>query len=79
MDRDGTKIGFDLELTRAVSDAVSVPVIASGGVGHLQHLADGIRTGGADAVLAASIFHYGEYTVAQAKQLMASQGITVRQ
>ncbi len=79
MDRDGTKIGFDLELTRAVSDAVPVPVIASGGVGNLQHLADGIRKGGADAVLAASIFHYGEFTVAQAKALMASQGIVVRQ
>jgi imidazole glycerol-phosphate synthase subunit HisF len=79
MDRDGTKIGFNLPLTRAVSDAVSVPVIASGGVGELQHLADGIRLGGADAVLAASIFHYGEYTVAQAKALMAAQGIMVRQ
>ena len=78
MDRDGTKIGFDLALTRAVSDAVSVPVIASGGVGNLQHLADGIRLGGADAVLAASIFHYGEYTVGQAKTLMAQQGIAVR-
>ena len=78
MDRDGTKIGFDLPLTRAVSDAVSVPVIASGGVGNLQHLADGIRLGGADAVLAASIFHYGEYTVGQAKALMAQQGIAVR-
>ena len=79
MDRDGTKIGFDLELTRAVSDAVPVPVIASGGVGTLQHLADGIRIGGADAVLAASIFHYGEFTVGQAKALMAAQGIAVRQ
>jgi imidazole glycerol-phosphate synthase subunit HisF len=79
MDRDGTKSGFDLELTRAVSDAVSVPVIASGGVGTLEHLAEGIRIGGADAVLAASIFHYGEFTVAQAKALMASQGIPVRQ
>ncbi len=78
MDRDGTKIGFDLALTRSVSDAVSVPVIASGGVGNLQHLADGIRLGGADAVLAASIFHYGEYTVGQAKALMAQQGIAVR-
>ena len=67
MDRDGTKSGFDLELTRAVADAVPVPVIASGGVGNLDHLADGVQTGGADAVLAASIFHYGEYTVAQAK------------
>jgi len=79
MDRDGTKIGFDLELTRAVADAVPVPVIASGGVGNLQHLADGIQIGGADAVLAASIFHYGEHTVAQAKALMASRGIPVRQ
>ncbi len=78
MDRDGTKIGFDLELTRAVSDAVPVPVIASGGVGTLQHLADGIRIGGADAVLAASIFHYGEFTVGQAKALLAAQGIPVR-
>jgi imidazole glycerol-phosphate synthase subunit HisF len=78
MDRDGTKIGFDLELTRAVSDAVSVPVIASGGVGSLEHLADGIQQGRADAVLAASIFHYGEYTVGQAKALMASRGIAVR-
>ncbi len=78
MDRDGTKSGFDLALTRAVSDAVPVPVIASGGVGNLQHLADGIRLGGADAVLAASIFHYGEYTVGQAKALMAAQGIEVR-
>jgi imidazole glycerol-phosphate synthase subunit HisF len=78
MDRDGTKSGFDLELTRAVSDAVPVPVIASGGVGNLEHLAEGIQKGGADAVLAASIFHYGEYTVAQAKTLMASRGIPVR-
>jgi cyclase len=79
MDRDGTKIGFDLELTRAVSDAVPVPVIASGGVGALQHLAEGIQVGGADAVLAASIFHYGEFTVAQAKQVLAEHGIAVRQ
>ena len=79
MDRDGTKSGFDLELTRAVSDAVPVPVIASGGVGTLQHLVDGIRQGGADAVLAASIFHYGEFTVGQAKALMAQHGIAVRQ
>ena len=79
MDRDGTKSGFDLELTRAVSDAVSVPVIASGGVGALEHLSDGIRIGGADAVLAASIFHYGEFTVAQAKALLARDGIPVRQ
>jgi len=79
MDRDGTRIGFDLALTRAVSDAVSVPVIASGGVGTLEHLADGIQQGGADAVLAASIFHYGEHTVGQAKALMAARGIPVRQ
>ncbi len=78
MDRDGTKSGFDLALTRAVSDAVPVPVIASGGVGTLEHLADGITLGGADAVLAASIFHYGEFTVAQAKALMAQRGIVVR-
>jgi cyclase len=78
MDRDGTKIGFDLALTRAVSDAVPVPVIASGGVGALEHLSEGIRVGGADAVLAASIFHYGEFTVGQAKALMARDGIEVR-
>ena len=78
MDRDGTKIGFDLELTRAVSDAVSVPVIASGGAGALEHLSEGIRIGGADAVLAASIFHYGEFTVGQAKALLARDGIAVR-
>lgn len=78
MDRDGTKAGFDLELTRAVSDAVSVPVIASGGVGNLDHLADGIQAGGADAVLAASIFHYGEFTVGQAKARMRERGIAVR-
>ena len=78
MDRDGTKIGFDLALTRAVSDAVPVPVIASGGVGALEHLSEGIREGGADAVLAASIFHYGEFTVGQAKALMARDGISVR-
>jgi cyclase len=78
MDRDGTKSGFDLALTRAVSDAVSVPVIASGGVGSLAHLADGIQIGGADAVLAASIFHYGEYSVQQAKHFMAERGIPVR-
>jgi cyclase len=78
MDRDGTKSGFDLELTRAVSDAVPVPVIASGGVGSLEHLADGVQKGGADAVLAASIFHYGEYTVGEAKALMASRGIPMR-
>jgi cyclase len=79
MDRDGTKSGFDLELTRQVSDAVSVPVIASGGVGSLQHLSDGIKLGGADAVLAASIFHYGEFTVGEAKSLLARDGIPVRQ
>ena len=78
MDRDGTKVGFDLPLTRAVSDAVGVPVIASGGVGNLQHLADGITEGRADAVLAASIFHYGEHTVGEAKRFMAQQGIAVR-
>jgi cyclase len=79
MDRDGTKHGFDLELTRAVSDAVPVPVIASGGVGTLQHLADGVLKGRADAVLAASIFHYGEFTVGQAKAYMAQQGIPMRE
>jgi cyclase len=79
MDRDGTQIGFNLPLTRAVSDAVPIPVIASGGVGTLEHLAEGIRLGGADAVLAASIFHYGTFTVGQAKALMAAQGIVVRQ
>lgn len=78
MDRDGTKLGFDLELTRAVADAVSVPVIASGGVGSLQDLADGVLIGRADAVLAASIFHYGEFTVQQAKQHMAGCGIPMR-
>ena len=78
MDRDGTKIGFDLALTRAVSDAVPVPVIASGGVGALAHLAEGIQIGGADAVLAASIFHYGEFTVGQAKAVLAQHGIPVR-
>ena len=78
MDRDGTKDGFDLKLTRAVCDAVSIPVIASGGVGNLDHLVEGVRTGHADAVLAASIFHFGEYTVGQAKQRMAAAGIEVR-
>ena len=78
MDRDGTKAGFDLVLTRAVADAVGIPVIASGGVGTLQHLADGVTEGRADAVLAASIFHYGEYTVRQAKEYMRSRGIEVR-
>jgi imidazole glycerol-phosphate synthase subunit HisF len=79
MDRDGTKSGFDLVLTRTVSDAISVPIIASGGVGLLDHLVDGVQLGGADAVLAASIFHYGEFTVAQAKARMAERGIAVRQ
>lgn len=78
MDGDGTKKGYDLALTRAVSDAVSIPVIASGGVGNLQDLADGITQGGAEAVLAASIFHFGEYSVQQAKEHMQSQGIEVR-
>jgi len=78
MDRDGTKIGFDLELTRLITEAVQIPVIASGGVGNLQHLSDGVLTGGADAVLAASIFHFGEYTIAEAKAYMAAQGIEVR-
>ena len=78
MDRDGTKSGFDLELTRAVSDAVKVPVIASGGVGGLQDLADGVKLGHADAVLAASIFHYGQHTVQEAKRFMAAQGIPMR-
>ena len=78
MDRDGTEAGFDLALTRAVADAVAVPVIASGGVGSLEHLSEGIRIGGADAVLAASIFHYGEFTVREAKALLARDGIPVR-
>ena len=78
MDRDGTKSGFDLALTRAVADAVAVPVIASGGVGNLDHLADGVQQGGADAVLAASIFHYGEYTVQQAKRHLHARGVSVR-
>ncbi|MHB0986539.1 MAG: imidazole glycerol phosphate synthase subunit HisF [Sulfuricella sp.] len=78
MDRDGTKIGFNLELTRAVADAVDIPVIASGGVGNLDHLVEGILKGHADAVLAASIFHYGEYSVEQAKRYMAQHGIEVR-
>jgi len=78
MDRDGTRSGFDLALTRAVSDAVEVPVIASGGVGTLDHLADGVTIGGADAVLAASIFHYGEFTVRQAKEHLQSRGIPMR-
>ena len=78
MDRDGTKSGFDLELTRTIADAVSVPVIASGGVGELQHLADGVIEGHASAVLAASIFHFGTYTIGQAKQHMADAGIAIR-
>jgi cyclase len=78
MDRDGTRRGFDLELTRTIGEAVDVPVIASGGVGTLDHLADGIEVGGADAVLAASIFHFGEHTVAEAKAVLAGRGITVR-
>jgi cyclase len=78
MDRDGTRQGFDLALTRAVSDAVGIPVIASGGVGSLEHLAEGVVRGRADAVLAASIFHFGEYTIAQAKRFMADRGIAVR-
>ncbi|MBL0354472.1 MAG: imidazole glycerol phosphate synthase subunit HisF [Candidatus Dechloromonas phosphoritropha] len=78
MDRDGTKNGFDLALTRAVADAVKIPIIASGGVGNLQHLVDGVSEGRADAVLAASIFHFGEYTVRQAKEYMAARGIEVR-
>ena len=78
MDRDGTREGFDLELTRTVSDRCAVPVIASGGVGTLDHLADGALAGGADAVLAASIFHFGEHTVREAKDHLRSRGITVR-
>lgn len=78
MDRDGTRDGFDLALTRAVSDAVSIPVIASGGVGNLDHLVEGIKVGGADAVLAASIFHFGQFTIGEAKHHLASQGIEVR-
>ena len=78
MDRDGTRDGFELTITRAITDAVDIPVIASGGVGTLQHLADGVTRGGADAVLAASIFHFGEYTVGEAKAFMADQGITMR-
>lgn len=78
MDRDGTKIGFDLALTKAISEAVDVPIIASGGVGNLQHLADGVLKGGADAVLAASIFHFGEYTIEEAKRYMSEQNIEMR-
>jgi cyclase len=78
MDRDGTKIGYDLALTRAVSESVSIPVIASGGVGELSHLLDGLRLGKADAVLAASIFHFRHYTIAQARQLLRQHAIPVR-
>ena len=78
MDADGTKRGYDLALMRCITETVSAPVIASGGVGNLQHLADGITQGGADAVLAASIFHFGEYTIGQAKQFLAQQGVAVR-
>ena len=78
MDADGTKEGYDLELTRAISDAVDVPVIASGGVGTLQHLLEGLTEGGAYAVLAASIFHFGEYTIAEAKEYLAEAGVPVR-
>jgi len=78
MDRDGAKTGFDLNLTRAICDAVNIPVIASGGVGNLQHLVDGVKVGGADAVLAASIFHYGEYSVEEAKRYMREHGVEVR-
>jgi imidazole glycerol-phosphate synthase subunit HisF len=78
MDRDGSKQGFDLELTRAVAEAVAIPVIASGGVGNLDHLVDGVRQGRASAVLAASIFHFGEFTIRQAKARMAEAGVPVR-
>ena len=78
MDRDGTKIGFDNVLTRAIAEAVPIPVIASGGVGNLQHLVDGVKEGGADAVLAASIFHFAEYTIGEAKRYMADHGVEVR-
>ncbi len=78
MDRDGTKLGYDLELTKSVSRSVSIPVIASGGVGNLQHLCEGVKEGEADAVLAASIFHYGEYTIMQAKKVLAENGVTIR-
>jgi imidazole glycerol-phosphate synthase subunit HisF len=78
MDRDGTKIGYDLPLTRAISDAVNIPIVASGGVGTLDHLVDGVRLGGASAVLAASIFHFGTYTIREAKQHMAAAGIAMR-
>ena len=78
MDRDGTKIGFDIALTKQISDAVEVPIIASGGVGNLQHLVDGVLLGGADAVLAASIFHYGEFTIREAKEYMTNNNVEIR-
>ena len=78
MDRDGTKVGYDLELTRAISEAVSIPVIASGGAGNLEHLYEGLSGGKADAVLAASIFHYREYSIRQAKEYLKSKGVPVR-
>jgi len=78
MDRDGTKVGFDNDLTRTIAEAVPIPVIASGGVGTLQHLVDGIKLGEADAVLAASIFHFAEYSIGEAKRFMQAQGIEVR-
>jgi cyclase len=78
MDRDGTKVGFNIPLTKAIVDAVNIPVIASGGVGNLQHMADGVLKAGADAVLAASIFHFAEYTIGEAKEYMAEQGIEMR-
>ena len=78
MDQDGVKNGYDLGVTKAIADAVNIPIIASGGVGNLQHLVDGVKEGGADAVLAASIFHFGEYTIPQAKEFMHAQGIEVR-
>ncbi|MEG9136147.1 HisA/HisF-related TIM barrel protein, partial [Acinetobacter baumannii] len=78
MDADGTKAGYDIALMRAINDRVTIPTIASGGVGNLQHLADGILQGGADAVLAASIFHFGQYTIPEAKQYLAEQGIEMR-
>ena len=78
MDRDGTRQGFDLPLTRAIADSVSVPVVASGGVGNLDHLVDGVREGRANAVLAASIFHFGEFTIRQAKDHMARAGLAMR-
>ena len=78
MDRDGTRDGYDIELTRSISEAVEIPVIASGGVGNLQHLVDGIKDGKADAVLAASIFHFGIHSISEAKQFIADQGLPVR-